>query len=360
MIDHHAHPFDLDPAPLGLHRVAIDVDEIEGRGVEPRTVPALWRALLAARLAAYLRVDASEVLLAREEAASDYRSYVRGLFADAGITGVLLDPSWPAGSAGLIDRFADLSGAAMFPLVRVEPVVDAALEEGVGFDELVARFDHALERAATSAVCGLKSIAAYRTGLGIQAASENEARRSMVDDGPVPRRAKPLRDWLFRRMLAFAGDQRLPVQVHTGFGDADVRLAEANPLLLDEVLRTPEGRRAHVVLLHAGFPFVEEAAFLAASRPTVHVDLSLVNVFAPAAVADVVVRLVGLAPPERVLVGTDGYALPESFWFAAHVLRDGWREAAGRFRHMGLSQGWVDGAERAMFETNARELYRLS
>lgn len=360
VIDHHAHPFDLDPAPLDLHRVAIDVAELEGRGVAARQVPPMWRVLLEARLAAYLGVDEHDLVPAREEATGDYRAYVRGLFADAGISAVILDPGWGAGAGELIDRFADLSGASMFPLVRVEPVVDAALAEGVGFTELVARFDDSMEQAVAAGVRGFKSIAAYRTGLQIEAVSEADARQSIADDVPVRRRAKPLRDWLFLRMLAFAGDCGLPVQVHTGFGDGDIRLADANPLLLDDVLRTPEGRQAHVVLLHAGFPFVDEAAFLAASRPRVHVDLSLVNVFAPVAVADVVMRLVGLAPPERVLVGTDGYALPESHWFAAHVVREGWLQAARWFRDMGLPRGWVDGAERALFETNARELYGLS
>jgi uncharacterized protein len=359
MIDHHAHPFDLEARPLDLRRLAIDVGELQGGGRPPRTAPPLWRALLLSRLAAHLGVEEPDLEAARGERVVDYQGYVRSLFADARISDVVLDPSWPPGSADLLGQFADLSGARIHPLLRVDPVIDEALEQELTFGEVVGRFDAALEAGRTDGVHGLKSIAAYRTGLDVAVVGEADARRSLGDPAPVARRAKPLRDWLFRRMLAFAGEHGLPVQVHTGFGDADLRLAEANPVLLDDVLRSSASQRADVVLLHAGFPFVQEAAFLAASRPTVHVDLSLVNVFAPTAVADTLVRILGLAPPDRVLLGTDGYGLPESIWFAAGILRDAWTEAAYRFRGMGLSASWVDAVGHAVFEGNARALYRL-
>ena len=56
----------------------------------------------------------------------------------------------------------------------------------------------------------------------------------------------------------------MPVQIHTGFGDADLDLREANPLHLRPLLES--GRYANVpfVLLHASYPYVRELGYLAA------------------------------------------------------------------------------------------------
>jgi predicted TIM-barrel fold metal-dependent hydrolase len=168
-----------------------------------------------------------------------------------------------------------------------------------------------------------------------------------------------LRDLVFLRLLEGAAATGLPVQIHTGFGDSDLRLADANPTLLADVLDTSAGRHAPIVLLHSGFPYQDEAAYLAAARANVHVDVSLVNIFAPANLADGLRRIVGLAPVDRVLFGTDAYALPEAFWFAAVMLREAWQVVRDGLLTQGMDAGWTADAERAMFEGNARRLYGL-
>jgi predicted TIM-barrel fold metal-dependent hydrolase len=147
------------------------------------------------------------------------------------------------------------------------------------------------------------------------------------------------------------------VQVHTGLGDSQLRLADSNPLLLEELLRTPEGRAATVVLIHGSYPWLEEQAYLAATKPNVHAELSLFNLFAPVTVADRLLRVVELAPVDRVLVGTDGHGEPETLWFAAHVLHEAWARAAGALRAAGARQGWIDQARELVFDGNARALY---
>jgi hypothetical protein len=58
-------------------------------------------------------------------------------------------------------------------------------------------------------------------------------------------------------------------------------------------------------------------------------------------------------------MATDGYHEPELFWFGARVLADGWAEVRRRLSDAGARDGWLDQAERRMFEDNARELYGL-
>jgi hypothetical protein len=70
--------------------------------------------------------------------------------------------------------------------------------------------------------------------------------------------------------------------------------------------------------------------------------------------------LLDVAPRGRVLLGTDGHELPETQWFAAHVLADAWTRAAGTLTEAGAAPGWVEQTRAAIFEGNAREVYRLT
>jgi predicted TIM-barrel fold metal-dependent hydrolase len=164
-----------------------------------------------------------------------------------------------------------------------------------------------------------------------------------------------------RRTLAFAADRQMPVQVHTGFGDSEIRLSEAHPLLLEELLLTPEGTGPPIVLIHGSFPYHEEAAYLAATRTNVHVDFSLFNLFVPGRLADRLLRLVELTPTAKLLAGTDGFALPEMHWFGAVLAREAWSEVRRRLEEdLRVPSGWIEGAESAIFAGNAQRLYRLA
>jgi predicted TIM-barrel fold metal-dependent hydrolase len=362
MIDEHAHPFALEPGGLDLSQVSLDL--VDAPGAEERRAPLrstfLWQALLRSRLADRLGVQLHEVERARAEAARNYPAYVRGLFAEAEISEIVMDPAWPPGSEHRVTEYEALTGCPVHLLFRIDSLVDGLLERGAGFDEVLREFDGALEERRSRGFVGLKTIIAYRTGLAVDPrVSEREAAASLPGEGPLKRRAKPLRDFLLKRALAFAAEARLPVQFHTGFGDSDIRLSEANPLLLEELLRTPEGTAADVVLIHGSFPHHEEGAYLAAARPNVHVDFSLFNIFAPARIADRLLRLIELAPTGKVLAATDGFALPETYWFAAMLTHEAWGEVRRRLQDLGAGSAWIESATEAVFEQNARRLYRL-
>lgn len=359
MIDHHAHPFDRAPGPFDPTRLGIDLDELDhGRPAAPVRPDTVWRALFVSRVAGLFGVPVGDVAAARAERASDYAAHVRGLFSAAGIDALILDPAWPAGSERHVADFARLSGCRMHLLWRLEPAVDKMLEQDAGVDDILAEIDGQIAAAHARGVCGFKTVIAYRSGLAI-APDPTVARAGSALRQGGESASKPLRDLLFQRLLAGAADAGLPVQIHTGFGDSDLRLRKANPALLEDVLDTPAGRHAQIVLLHSGFPFQDEASYLAAARRNVHVDLSLVNMFAPANLVDGLRRVIGVAPVDRVLIGTDAYVLPEAFWFAAIMVREAWQVVRDGLLAQGMDPGWTDAAGDAMFAANARRLYRL-
>ena len=101
-----------------------------------------------------------------------------------------------------------------------------------------------MEGARAAGYVGLKSIIAYRTGLAVGTPRRADAAprvrplraEARARDGRIRLAAKPLTDYLLLLALDAAARQALPLQLHTGFGDSDLDLLEANPLLLRPLL----------------------------------------------------------------------------------------------------------------------------
>ncbi|MBJ7609155.1 MAG: amidohydrolase [Candidatus Dormibacteraeota bacterium] len=366
MIDDHAHPFPLAFTPLDLSGFSLDVEG--GPNGDQRRL-ALQPARLAVemlriRVARRLGVEPADAVSARDDGArADWSGYVRALFADADITGMVLDAGWQGLAPGDAARYAEVAGVPVWELARLEPVVDRLLEEGADAAEVVDAVDTYMGKAVADGAVGFKTVLAYRTGLAVDPdATLEKAERGLAADrtaGVALRRSgKALRDLLFHRVLERCADAGLPLQVHTGMGDSEIRLAESDPLLLDEVLRTPAGSSVDVVLIHASYPWHEQAGYLASVRPRVWTEYSLCNLFSPATTADRLLRLLDVAPTARITLGSDGHGLPESHWFGCVVLRDAWRTVRERLAGS-VSAAWLDETGERIFERNARELYHL-
>lgn len=363
MIDDHVHQFQLSYTPLALEAISLDVEPGEEAAARRRLLAPgrLYLHLIAARLADLLGVDVDEAVAARNERASaDWLAWVRHLFDDAGVTGMVMDE--PVNEPRRTADYAEAAGRPVWSMVRIDPLVDDLLGRGAGAAEIVAAVEEAMAASAADGCVAFKTAMAYRTGLRVDPTVDVAAAQRSIDadaDIPVRRRAKALRDLVIRTALGRAADLRRPMQFHTGFGDSEIRLGESHPLLLEELLRTPEGEAAAIVLIHGSFPWHEPAAHLAATRKNVWVELSLSNLFAPVGTGDRLLRILDVAPRERVLLGSDGHGTPETHWFGCRVLADAWRQAATRLGEAGARPAWLEATRRALFEDNARGVYAL-
>ena len=148
-------------------------------------------------------------------------------------------------------------------------------------------------------------------------------------EGQIRLATQPLNDALVIQALDIAERQRLPFQFHTGFGDADVDLYQANPLNFRPLLQS--GKYSHVpwVLLHQGYPYVREAGYLAGIYANVYTDLSLAIPFAVSETDTLLTQLLGLAPTSKLLYASDGFSVPELFWLGAKVGRAGLERVLG-------------------------------
>ncbi|MCI0397331.1 MAG: amidohydrolase family protein, partial [Chloroflexi bacterium] len=346
ILDHHAHPLWRPEATgdaAGFRRWFTESTDPE---VHARHAQETLFFRTAVRWLAELldcRPALADVLAAR--AAQPYRAWVQRLFKEANISLVLCDYGYRGDLAYNQEEMAALLPCPVRPILRLETLAQELIVEQETFGDMVEAFVATVGQARAAGYVALKSIAAYRSGLAIGAPAraaaaaafvplKEEARRS----GRVRLASKPLVDYLLGQAVEQAAGQGLPLQFHTGFGDRDADLRQANPLHLRALI---ERTQTPLVLLHAGWPFYREAAHLAALYSHVWLDVSLAIPLATAGIPTMLGDILGLAPFSKVMLATDAFTMPEIFWLAARWGRWGLGQVLERF----VEEGFLSEAE---------------
>jgi hypothetical protein len=375
LVDHHCHGVALDP---------LDRDGFEGL-VSEAAGPGRWQgSLLDSQVGLALRrvcaplldldphAPFEEYVARRTQLGADEAN--RRLLGSTGITDLLVDDGdlgRPVSTADQLASFAG-DGAVGRRVVRLESLAEKVAGQTSAGD-FADEFRAALGRAAADAVA-VKSVAAYRVGLDLdpvrptdaevaaavgrwQAGPRDRADRGVPSDvGGTLRLADPV----LTRFVVWAGlDVRLPLQLHVGYGDADLDLHRSDPSLLTPLLRATAGLGVPVMLLH-NYPFHRTAGYLAQVFDHVFVDIGLAVHGVGNRAREVLAELLELAPFGSVLFSSDAYGLAEHFAVASASFRD----ALGHLLDTGVGDGsWsVADAERIarmVTSGNARRAYGL-
>jgi hypothetical protein len=340
LIDNHAHPMLPAEAAAREPFARYFTEGHDGETVALHAPQTLFYRQALRDLAGFLGCEVSEAAVRAARDALPLDVYLRRLLEDARVEGILLDDGYPRSGALSLEEFAAAAGVPVWRVLRLERLLEDLIPGCSTFEDLTDTILRALE-AARPGLAALKSIIAYRTGLAIERAEDAVCERALAEvraewGGAAGRlAAKPLLDRLIPLAAAWAAERRIPVHFHTGFGDRDVDLRLANPLHLRPLL---EGGALSgpVVLLHAGYPFVREAAYLASVYLNVYVDISEATpLLAGPGLTRVLEELLALAPVTKVLYGSDAWGIPEWFWLAARAAR----------RSLGEVLAWLPAAE---------------
>ena len=277
-----------------------------------------------------------------------------------------MDGNYPAGTLSLSQLQVGF-GCRVAEVLRIETLEEDTAHQRTRFPELRSPIREALRAAKRRGAVALKSIVAYRSGLAVQAVPTSEAcqtfqqLKALVEQqGRIRLMAKVLLDYCVAVAMEEARRLELPVQFHTGFGDPDIDLLTANPALLRPILADPRYAGVPIVLLHMGYPYVRESAFLASLYPDVYVDLSLAVPLLRPVLPYLLQDVLALAPPTKILYGSDAHSQPEMFWLGAQYGR--W--ALGKILTEWIHDDMVEEhealeiAQRICFR-NALGLYRL-
>nr|WP_236753514.1 amidohydrolase family protein [Acidianus sp. HS-5] len=274
--------------------------------------------------------------------------YVKFLIEDAGIKAFIIDEGF-----GKKEQEIPVKYRLLF---RIESIINDNLFS-LPFNKAVEFFEETLRnKIRKENYAGFKSIIAYRTGLKI-ICNKDLARNDFLDEEIewFGRKAKGFRDYLFCKTMEIAKELNVPFQVHTGAGDRDIKLELSRPSYLTELVRKYEGK---IVLVHAGFPYHRESAWMSYLFPSVYLDVSQVFPFATTAGKDVLREVLQIAPINKVMYGSDAFELPEIAWISAKMFRKYVISIARKMKNEEI----IDNEEeviKMISEENAFKLYGL-
>ncbi|MFC6704844.1 amidohydrolase family protein [Flexivirga alba] len=363
LIDHHCHGIvrmDLDRAGFESMLCEADgpgrwhgslFDTHVGLGIRRWCAPLLGLPSLA---------PADDYLAARHQLGVDEVN--RRLISSLPTRKFLIDTGFQPESLTSPSELAALAGGVGEEIVRLEQVA-----EHVATSTSAARFADdfraELSRRCANAV-GVKSVAAYRVGLRLDPARPTDGEVTdaagrllrAVESGAAARVADPV---LTRFLIWSGADLGMPVQFHVGYGDADVDLADCDPLLLTPMIRALGELDVPVMLLH-NYPFHRHAGYLAQVFDHVFVDVGLALHNVGPGAPGVLAELLELAPFGSVLFSSDAFGLPELYVVGTTVFQ---RSLAGYLEAGVADEAWTSEDARrfatGICRGNARRAYRL-
>jgi predicted TIM-barrel fold metal-dependent hydrolase len=370
VVDNHCHGLYRAQHPVDLLAWRRHFTESYSPDLPARHVPTMLHySRLMRALAGFLGCSPEEAAVLAARAARDDTALIAELLRAAKIETLVIDRGYPPPETVLSDtETATLAGCRVAPLLRLEVLMQALIAAHETLDEAREALRVALADIRAAGYIGLKSIAAYRTGLAIREWSAEEAQAAFVEAraqvaarGAVRLAHQPLLDSLLHVAFGEAARQAVPVQFHTGYGDTDMDLRLGNPLHLRAILEDARYRGMPVVLLHACWPFTREGGYLAAVYGQVYLDLSYGIPFLSAGEQLAFTRAaLGVTPTSKLLYSSDGVGIPELHWLSAI---EG-RRLLARALEACVAEGDLTLVEavragEAILRENARRLYGL-
>ncbi|WP_432092744.1 amidohydrolase family protein [Streptomyces sp. bgisy100] len=243
----------------------------------------------------------------------------RRLLRGAGIGTFLVDTGLPGDLTGP-QEIAEAGVGTAREIVRLETLAERVADGAETSGAFLSRLDDAVTDAARDAA-GFKSVTGYRYGLDFDPAPPDRgavrtaAARWLAGRAAGGRLSDPV---LLRHLLWSAAGTALPLQLHTGFGDPDLRLHRCDPLLLTDFVRAVRPTGCTLVLLH-GYPYHRGAGYLAHAFPHVYADMGLALSHTGVRAEAVLAEMLELAPFGKLMFSTDAYGLPELYVVGARL-----------------------------------------
>jgi predicted TIM-barrel fold metal-dependent hydrolase len=220
-------------------------------------------------------------------------------------------------------ELAGTTGGTAYEVVRLENLAESVAARGVEAGDYGDAFQRAAHEAVRRpGVVGVKSVAAYRTGFDLDPARPSRTEVTQAARRWLTRGGRLDDPVLVRQLLWTAVDLGLPLQLHTGFGDNDIRMHRSDPTHLTDWLHL-SGGAIPVLLLHC-WPYQRQAAYLAAVFEHVYLDVGLtLHYVGPARARAVLAEALEITPFRKLLYSSDAYGVAEFYRLGALAFRHG-------------------------------------
>ena len=298
---------------------------LEGAKHKPLPNSNMWMQIVLRALSKKFNCEESihEIVKHRNGLTLDYSTYTKQLFNEVNLIAGIYDFGYPQPALDS-QEFSEQSGIRIFHINRIEVVMIEQLAKSTDFQFFIDNYRKSLSESLTrEEVVGLKSIIAYRSGLEISEMNEDEASVAFDEFSNNTRSAaKPLRDYCLHIAMEECTLANKVMHIHTGIGDGEVVMSKASPSFLLNMLREGKYENTKVHLVHGGYPWMEEAAFITSILPNVYLDISLQNPFSGHGVERIISQVFEFAPFDKVLYGSDAFTIPEMNWMGVKLFKE--------------------------------------
>ena len=262
----------------------------------------------------------------------------RRLLGSSGVSHYLVDTGFATGDLLDLPGMAASSSGQAREIVRLESVAEE-VAVGASADGFAKAFLDRLHGRLEAGAVGTKSVVAYRHGFELDPARPEpgavtraaSAWLAAIDAGQRVRLTDPT---LLRFGLWSGIDAHRPLQIHVGFGDSDLHLARANPLLLTEFIRHSEPSGTPILLLHC-YPYHREAGYLAHIYPNVSFDIGVAVNYVGTQSAQIVAESLEVGPFAKQLFSSDAWGPAELHYLGALLWRRAFSTVVGRWIRSG-------------------------
>jgi uncharacterized protein len=261
--------------------------------------------------------------------AGGFTNYAKLLYEDAGIVSTVLDSGLP-----IHDAVEEMIPGKVLRLFQMDTLIDTLLDQCESYKELLRNYQEILDRAVRQeGYIGVKCHLAEQFGLSVEPVSENEVEATFADakasnrvmmyhDGRAaqePEGYKRVYIGILMATLRQCQELGVPIHLHTGFtgGLWQGPISNSDPFLLVPFIRRHEFLQTKIILLHAGYPWMQNAAMLAFTFPHVWVDMSWATPWSSLRMAELYRDVLSVTPLSKVMFGSGGYSTPEHAWLAA-------------------------------------------
>jgi len=296
---------------------------------------------LTKELAAFLKCAPrwETVVAARNERGKDYPRYISDLFRDVRLTNAMVDTGCCEGmGARGFNAFAQaIRPCEMRAISRAETIYGPLMRQEFSFEELETRYKQGVGDALDGTgnygfkSWGMKSHLLSRLGLLKPTWDSDLAKKSWedykrlrgtpsLDREEAADRGRGLNEYLFTIALEECLKRDMPMQMHAGDGDApSVILRRQHPYNLEEVVRFDRDgvmRMPKLILVHAGYPLLKEAAWMSHLYTNCYFDISLMNPVINLGLTQRFGEILEAVPMSKVVFGSDSWKVPEINWLA--------------------------------------------
>jgi predicted TIM-barrel fold metal-dependent hydrolase len=132
---------------------------------------------------------------------------------------------------------------------------------------------------------------------------------------------KPYQDWIIHRVIQYAEEKGLPVQIHTGLQEGNRNfIRNSDPTLLTNLF--VEYPKVNFDIFHASYPFSRHLAVLAKNFRNVYVDMCWFHIMTPSASRSMLHEWLDLVPANKIFAFGGDYCFVEGVYGHAVLARE--------------------------------------